>query len=269
MRKLNFSLVDLPSETGEFTAKGAGDLSILIRLDPDRVESVIEAAKYEFKDVSAKINEIIQAAESFEVNDQTSYETAIDRTGKIKKLLKKIESKRKDVIGGADRFVRGINSFTKRFKDSGSKAERIYKRKCSVYSVKIEANRRAREKERLEKDKEFQDQINQEAKEKGIEPVKVQTVEEKRETTVRTESGTSAHTRTEWTFKITALDQIPREFLIPDTVKKSIQDPDSLSPTEKNHLNWYFRKVRDAIDAGIREIPGLEIYQDHKTVIRA
>ncbi len=268
MQKVDFSLVDLPTEAPD-SAENAGGLSVLIGLDPDRVEAVIEAAKYEFQDVSTRMDEIVRDAEAHEITDQASYENAIEKAGAIKKLMKKIESRRKDVIAGADRFVRGINAFTKTFKDRGDKAERVYKRKCSAYSAKIEAERRARDEERRRKEQELQDQINREAAEKGIAPVQVQAVEEKPETVVRTESGTTAHTRTVWTFRISDLDAIPREFLIPDTVRKHAQDPESLTPTEQGHVSWYFRKVREAIDAGVREIPGFSIYEDHTTVIRS
>jgi hypothetical protein len=121
---------------------------------------------------------VVREAEDFDITDQASSEAAIDRTGRVKNLSKKIESRRKEVIAGADRFVRGINSFCRTFKDRGDKAERALKRKCSAYSAKIEAERSARGGERRRKEREFQERINREGAIRDVEPVRIEAVEE-------------------------------------------------------------------------------------------
>ncbi|HOR33205.1 MAG TPA: hypothetical protein PK391_12420, partial [Syntrophales bacterium] len=65
------------------------------------------------------------------------------------------------------------------------------------------------------------------------------------ETTIRTETGTSAHSRKPWKHRIIDGKKVPREYCSPS---------DAL--------------IREAIKHGVREIEGVEIYQEVKNVYR-
>jgi len=240
-----------------------------LTLTPEHVKALIAAAKLKFTEQSKALDNAVMVSDGFAVDTQENLEVAISNASAIKGFIKALDNERKSVIGGADAFVRGINGFVKMFKDKGDKAVSSYNRKASTYSAKIESERREREAAAAREAVKLQAEIDKKAKKEGFEPPTVMApVEEKRDTVIRTESGASAYTRKKWTFEVFDYGKIPPEYLIPDTITKYINEPDSLTPTEKAHLNWYFKKIDQAIEAGIRDIPGVRIFQDSKLSIR-
>jgi hypothetical protein len=66
------------------------------------------------------------------------------------------------------------------------------------------------------------------------------------EKVTRTETGTSAHPRKVWTFEVLDVALVPTEYKIVDE-----------------------QAIRDGIKMGIREIPGVRIYEETKTIFRS
>ena len=108
--------------------------------------------------------------------------------------------------------------------------------------------RRKREKAAEEAAAKLQKQVEKEAKKAGVEaPTIVPAPVEKKETVTRTDSGASAHIRTEW--KCTAVEDFAK---VPDQYK-ILHDP----------------TVNAAIKSGVHNIPGLKIEEVPITVLRA
>ena len=125
--------------------------------------------------------------------------------------------------------------------------EKGQKRKIGAFQWKKELERRKEEK-RLREEAEKQEELaKQEAEEAGVEAPPMQAPEPvvKKQTVTRTESGTSAHMRTRWTFKVLDFNKVPRAYLVLDE-----------------------KKVRAAIQAGIHNIDGLEVFEEPVTVLR-
>ena len=225
-----------------FDVEGKIEIAIPKSLDIEGIKRHIKE-KYMPKIEKLKIEAIDQV-----VGNDAEEKDAIEKTGQTKKLLKAIETQRKEAIKEPDEYVRGINSFCKSFKDSLSEIERLLKKKISDYGWQKEIERRKKEKEVQEEARKLQEKINTEAEKAGIEPPKVGApapmIKEKK--VVRTESGTSSHLRTE--FKLIDILDFA---LVPDDYKV----------LDKS-------KVRAAIKAGIREIPGLKIEEVPTTIIR-
>jgi len=218
----------------------------IIGLDPEAVKPLLEVAKARFQREIAEMETAVEVAENFLVVDDRTHKEAIKNAGAIKKMLKALDVERKDVIGGADAFVRGVNAFIKIFKDMSNKAVNQYSRKCSTYSAKVEAERRKREAEAKKQAEEMQAKIDADAKAGGYEAPKVEFIPETRESSVvRTESGASAHTRKVWTFEIEDLEKVPGKYKVVDD-----------------------KVVNADIRAGVRNIPGLKIYQKETTVFK-
>ena len=86
----------------------------------------------------------------------------------------------------------------------------------------------------------------EEAKKNAIEAPQVQApVTPKQETTIRTETGTSAHSRKPWKHRIIDGKKVPREYCSPS---------DAL--------------IKEAIRQGVRKIEGVEIFQETRNVYR-
>lgn len=203
-------------------------------------------AKQRFVVYVQAIDEMVGKAEIHEVTDEATSKMAVSMAADAKRLFNKIERQRKELVEQPNLFVKSINSFTKTFQEKLKKVENGLKTKVSNYQYKLELERREQEKKAKEAVEKFQKRINQEAKEKGVEaPVVPTPVIPEAKTITRTEEGASASQRAVWEFEVVNIDKIPREYLVLDKIK-----------------------VRQAIKMGVREIPGLRIFETMKTVLR-
>ena len=93
----------------------------------------------------------------------------------------------------------------------------------------------------------LQEKLNAEAKEKNIEAPQVAApVMPEPEKVARSETGSAAYSRKDWTFEVQDAAQVPREY-----------------------CEVSAKLIRNAVKAGIREIPGVRIYKENKTVLRS
>ena len=194
------------------------------------------------------INRLVDMANAHEVTDEDSEKTAIEMAGQAKTFLKRLEEERKRNIAEPDTFVRGVNKLCKGFKDKIASIESGLKQKVGQFQWKKELDWRKREREAAEAAEKLEKQVEAEAKKAGVEaPIMPPAPVEKKETVTRTESGASAHIRTEWKCtKVLDFAKVPDQY-------KILHDP----------------TVNAAIKSGVRKIPGLQIEEVPVTVLRA
>ena len=190
---------------------------------------------------------LLNKAESIEILDKPEYEEGAKLFAQIKSFRKAIDVQRKELIKLPYDYVKRVNAFAKEISKPLDNAETIIKQKLIDYEAKKELERREQEKRAEEERKRLQEQLNKEAQEKGVEAVILPEVmfpkEEKN--IVHTESGDTVYTRTVWDFEIVDFAQVPDEYKVIDE-----------------------KKVRQAINRlGIRDIPGLKIFQK-KTIVK-
>jgi len=190
---------------------------------------------------------LLNQAQSIEILDKPEYEEGAKLFAQIKSFRKAIDTQRKELIKLPYDYVRRVNAFAKEISKPLDNAEAIIKQKLIDYEAKKELERREQEKRAEEERKRLQEQLNKEAQEKGVEAVILPEVmfpkEEKN--IVHTESGDTVYTRTVWDFEIVDFAQVPDEYKVIDE-----------------------KKVRQAINRlGIRDIPGLKIFQK-KTIVK-
>ena len=244
-------------------------------------------------------------AEALVVQDNEALQMAVALGGKIKKIIKTVETKRKEYIEIPSNFVKGVNAICKQITDPLTDAETILKRKINQYQAKLELERREYEakakaeaealqkklvietqelnKKRLEEaisEARMKWQVEleiklQEAHKKGLTERQIINLRHKEEErlshiieeiknrfehieiptvitpitkavpkVIHTEEG-AASQRTIWTFDIIDESLVPREYMTINT-----------------------GKIRDAIKMGVREIPGIKIYQTTQTILR-
>jgi hypothetical protein len=205
----------------------------------------LDQAKARFADYIEKIDSILQQGEMLFVDTESTNEEAVNIGTSAKHLYKKIEDQRKEIIEQPSEFVKSVNSFCKIFTERLLSIEAMMKGKISQYRAIEEQRRREAELAAKKAAEELQKKLDFEAKQKGTEPVKVETpIIPKQETVTRSETGT-AYGRKVWSFKITDTRAVPREYLVVS---------DSL--------------IRDAVKAGVRSIPGVEIFEEIRTSFR-
>ena len=191
------------------------------------------------------MEEMVAKASALSVVDDETNHRAVGLAGEAKRVFKAIEAKRKELVKEPNRYVRAVNAFAKQFTEKLKQVETSLKRKVADYQYRLELERRKREAEEKRKREELQRKMEAEAKEAGVEPVKLpDPVVPERPKVTRTETG-SAHLRMEWTFEIKDETKLPREYLIPD-----------------------MKKIRAAVKAGVRTIPGVKIFERPTTVIK-
>jgi len=228
----------------------------------------------------AQVEALKERALAHKVTDPKSNELAVEMGMQLKKLFKDLDDKRKDIIKPYDTITRGINKLVKPFKDTLSDAEKTLKFKIGRYQKEQaelarriaqkkaaeEAERRRKEAEaerqaeieRQKKEREEalarQAELEEKAKAEGVEPpdVEIPEIEELPPVDIhvevdtqdtgptKTEEGTASNIVT-WKHKLIDINKVPEEYII-----KSLNGP----------------AIKNAIKAGVREIDGLEIYED-------
>jgi len=209
----------------------------------------------------ATLEEMKAKATAAIVTNEDTARLAVEMASQAKRLSKQIEDQRKAVIKEPQEYVKGINTLAKSFTEPLDGIELTLKAKINAWQreqekIRQERERKAREEaaalqKRLEDEaKVEQARLNAEAKAKGVEAQKVEPIQvpeviiPQPKTITRTEEG-SASIRKVWTWKLLDFAKLPDEYKKIDEVK-----------------------LNQAVKAGMREIAGVEIYEETKTVIR-
>lgn len=200
-----------------------------------------ELARYDLE-----IDRMAVEASALEVRDDQTVGLAVELAAGAKKLAKALEDRRKAVIADPDDFVRSVNRLVKAYRDRLDRIEADCKRAIGGYQARVEMERRKAEEMARKAAAEAQARIDAEAKAHHVEPVRIEApIVPQSPTVTRTEAGTG-YTKKARAFEIEAPASVPREYC---------------EPSE--------RLIRSAVQSGIREIPGVKIYEKDTVVIRS
>ena len=203
----------------------------------------LEAVKPRFLEYKKEVARIADEARALQIVDDQTRTLAVEIGTGAKKIARKIEARRKEVLEDAQGFIAKVNGFCKLFTGPLGDAELTLKQKLSQYSAKIEAARREAEKKAAEERRRLQAEMDKAAKEKGIEaPVIPPVVVPETKTTVRTETGGSSYEVKRWVCRVVDPAAVPREYCEP--VKKLLDN---------------------AVQMGVREIKGCVIEEINET----
>lgn len=231
----------------------------------------------------AQIDGMVSQAKAIQITDEPSQVAAVELGTTARKLKNKVETLRKSTVQPFNDHVKDVNNLAKSFTDPLDTAERDLKAKISTYQTKLRLEQEKRAAEAREAARKVQEayeaeqrEIRLEAYRKAQEAEKAlkkekdaaaraaleRTIAEETEAAnapiqiavapvipeipkaVRTESG-SAHQRMTWVFEVTHETDIPRRYMSVDE-----------------------QKIRQAVKAGIRQIPGVRIFEQASTTFR-
>ena len=208
--------------------------------------SKIEQVQIEFKRYEKTLTEMAGKAGTHLIVDAKTNEEAVVLAGQAKALFKAIEKKRKEVISDASEFVSAVNQLVKPLTGILAGIESGLKHRITRYSQEQERRRLEQQRKAMEEAKKLQDEIDKAAKAAEEPPmVVVMPVVADAPKVTRTASG-SASLRTTWVFEITDFSLLPDKFKQVDRVA-----------------------INAEIKAGIRQIPGVRIYEQTSTQIRS
>lgn len=189
--------------------------------------------------------QLIETANTCEVWDHDSYNQAADLAKFISEAVKTIESERKRITQPLNESLKATNKLFANLSSPLEAALAVTKGKILKY--KLEEDRRAREE--LERKKAEALAAEAEAI-RNNEPVPLEVVANLDAmapvpTTAARGGFGSVSTQKRWTFRVTDKLAVPPVYLLVDE-----------------------KRVNQAIRDGMREIPGLEIYQEEIAVVR-
>jgi hypothetical protein len=168
---------------------------------------------------------------NLEVYDSDSEVEAKRIWEEVKEFRKKVDAQRKEKIEPLRKVISSVNDASKEITDPLEQAEDTIKKKITQYRTLLEIQRL----EELKAKEEAAKIIGSD------QPVYVAPVEK-----VTRDGGVIAYTKTEKKFRIVEALSVPRQFL---TVNEDA--------------------IAMAIKQGCTEIPGIEIYEETKTILRS
>ncbi len=193
------------------------------------------------KEISVTVGSLVHKANDLDICDSSTNEFGIGLLSKIAEGKKKAEAQRKMFTDPLNQSLKAINAFFKNLTAPLDEADGIIRSKVLIF-------RRAEEERARKEAEELQKKREEEAKKsasQGEAPAFVPPVVAQAPPTTMTAKNGSATVRKIWDFEIENEAEIPREYLVVDSVK-----------------------IRQAIKDGVREIHGIKIFQKETLSVR-
>ena len=237
---MDFSKVTPKKKLAKVTHLKEAQVQVKDPLDLKKAQRDLAWAEDELKKMKV-------VSDSLVLKDETTLELAVSLTGQANRLFKKIEDARKAIVKDPNKFVKAVNNLCKKWTPKLKDIENSLKRKIGNYKYQQDLDRNKKIKEQNEAREDLQEAINKQAEEAGVDAPQIPAMApvKKVDTIARSDDGTSASITRPWVYEVTDEEAIPRKYCVPNP-----------------------KKIKDAIKAGIREIPGVRIFQDTKTTIR-
>jgi hypothetical protein len=193
------------------------------------------------------LDDMAKVALAHMVTDEDSNKLAVEMAKQLQDLGGDIETLRKETVDAPNAYVKQVNGLCKAFTDGPIKQGLGHlKRQAGDYQYRRLMAQREAEKKAQDEARKLQKKLDKEAAKKGIEaPVVAAPVMPKESSVTRTESGASSHVRKAWKHEVIDATLVPREFCLP---------VDKL--------------IRQAVVGGLREIPGVRIYEEAQAIIK-
>lgn len=231
-----------PAATGAAPAKVMAERSAPAIKDPFDMAMVRER----LQPYDAEIALMAKRAGEIEIGNDDAAALATEMGAQVHKLGKRIEEARKKVVEPHNVFVKDVNTLAKGFTTRLDQIKAALGGKITAWTNKKAEEERKRQEQLAKEQAALQAKLDAEAKAAGVQPTQAAPVVSTpaMPKKVSTAEGTAYQT-SRWTFEITDETQVPREFCMPDP-----------------------RKIRAQVEAGIREIPGVRVFQETKTSFR-
>ncbi|MCB2188623.1 MAG: hypothetical protein KQJ78_19555 [Deltaproteobacteria bacterium] len=233
---------DNPAEPVETASAKLEEETGLVQVDPLSLEVVKKALTKQVEPLAT----LLAQADTIEVESEGQEHEATALAGAIKKLAKALEDERKRITGPALEFKRGVDGMVNGYADRLARAESEIKRKIMTFRGAQEVERRKKEAAARQAMAEAQAKLDAEASAAGVASVELPApIVPPAPSVTRTESG-SSHGQKTWAFEVIDPQQVPGKYKIVDE-----------------------KAIRRDVRAGVREIPGVKIFQEEKLVIRS
>ena len=206
----------------------------------------IETIQKYFDQYKPQLAELEKQANELKVIDNETFQISVDGAATAKGLIKAIDGKKAEQTGPFREFINKVNNAAKFFTDPFKNIAETFSKKGGEYQYQLQLAERKRQKAIDEANKELQKKLDKQAEKDGVEKVTVVPVTApKPKTVIHTAGGHSQHLRTQWVGEIEDPKKVPKEYCVPDQ-----------------------KLINQAVKMGVREIPGVKIYEKVSAVHR-
>lgn len=206
--------------------------------------------------IETKCTELVNEANALEIKTKAQNMEAVNISGKLQNLGKQVAKKCVDFLEPYKRVIAAINGPKKRITDAADKAKSIVNQKILQFKKQEEIEAAKQQKLIDEASKKLQESLNEQAKEIGIEAPQVAPIKAPKPVLVlRGDSGASVYSRKKWKCEIVDSDKVPM-FLHHDNKGHRL-----CLPSQK--------LLNQAVNMGVRFIPGCRIFEDETPVTRS
>lgn len=208
--------------------------------------SKIEQVQIDFKRYEAVVADMLKKADALTITDNKTDIQAVEMIGQAAAMVKAIENKRKEIVKAPNEFVKAVNQFARPYTDGLASVKSKLDQKHIKFKQQEEKKRLEQQRIANEAAQRLQAEINAAAAAVDETPtVVVQPVVLEQERVTRTQSG-SISIRSVWAAEVTDFAALPDKYKKVDMVS-----------------------INADVKAGLRNIPGVRIYEDQRTVTRA
>lgn len=199
-----------------------------------KVTKVTAVPKGEIEKYQSENHEIIQKAEAFKIKVVADEDQAHDILKEVKERLKFLDKKRKEITQPLNKSLKSANAMFKELSEPLKEVDGIMRNKILAFHKAQEAKAEKREQRLIAK---------QEAAEKAGDEDRVEAIQEKIEDVRPNVGSTTVQKR--WTFEVVDIKKVPFEYFVLDE-----------------------KMVREEIRNGLRDIPGIRIFQTENVMVR-
>ena len=208
--------------------------------------SKIEQVQIDFKKYETVVTDMLKKAEALTITDGKTDIQAVEMIGQAAAMARAIENKRKEIVKSPNEFVRAVNQFAKPYTDGLAAIKNKLDQKHIRFKQEEEKKRLEAQRKANEEAERLQAEINAAAEAVDETPtVVVQPVILEASKVTRTQSG-STSIKSVWAAEVTDFAALPDKYKKVDMVS-----------------------INADVKAGLRNIPGVRIYEDQRTVTRA
>lgn len=224
------------------------------------IQQEVSSSIQTFAALKSKITEVTQQCKGLVIIDDHSLSTGKELAIKAKKITTAIEDHRKEITKPFFEAKQNIDKVAKELTEGLNEATKALRDQILAYEVEQERKRKE-ELRRLEEERRRKEEGIRKAQEESIAdlhsmskngdieleflPPELPEIAKLKQQEIELAQQKSKNIRLYWTFELTDINKVPIEFLI---------------------LNE--KKVKDAIASGVREIPGIGIFQEERLNIR-
>lgn len=197
--------------------------------------------------INLEAADLVATAEELVIIDDLAAADATSTLAFIAGVKKRIEEKRTFFVKPLNDQVKKINELFKETAAPLARADYILRGKLLAYQMDVRRKKKEEDDRLRALAEKEQKRLEKQAEKKGLPapPPVVVPVSQAPAKTIQTGMG-SATSKTVWDFDIIDEDQIPRAYLVVDQAK-----------------------IRAVVKAGVREIPGVKIFQTEQLAVRS